>query len=97
MTETMSKVSKRLETEVGGYKVVVNLTINNGKIENLNGNINHTPVEEGQYVEGYYFNAYKRNEEWRTDVSDVPNSEYAKVSEIAVAAVEYAVKKYETA
>ena len=97
MTETLSKQVKRLETEINGYKVVVNTTINNGKIESLNGNVYPATAKEGEYVEGNYFNAYKRNGEWRTDISEVANDKYAEVSEITIAAVNYAVKKYETA
>lgn len=97
LNETLSKEVKRLETEINGYKVVVNATINNGKIEQLNGNITPATAKEGVYVEGHYFNAYKRNEEWRTDISEVANEKYAEVSAIAIAAVNYAVKKYETA
>lgn len=97
LNETLSKQVKRLETEINGYKVVVNTTINNGKIEQLNGNIAPATAKEGEYVEGNYFNAYKRNNEWRTDISEVANDKYAEVSEIAIAAVNYAVKKYETA
>lgn len=97
LNEVTSKVSKRLEAEVDGYKVSVNVTINNGKIENLNGNIIPADSKEGVYVEGTHFNAYKRNDEWRTDVSEVANAEYAAISAIAVAAVNYAVKTYEAA
>ena len=95
MTETLSKQVKRLETEINGYKVVVNTTINNGKIESLNGNIAPATAKEGEYVEGNYFNAYKRNGEWRTDVSEVANTEYAKVSALAVEAVDKIVASYE--
>lgn len=97
LNETLSKEVKRLETEINGYKVVVNATINSGKIEQLNGNITPATAKEGEYVEGNYFNAYKRNGEWRTDISEVANEKYAEVSAIAIAAVNYAVKKYETA
>ena len=95
MTETLSKQVKRLETEINGYKVVVNTTINNGKIESLNGNIAPATAKEGEYVEGNYFNAYKRNGEWRTDVSEVANTEYAKVSALAIEAVDKIVASYE--
>lgn len=97
LNETLSKEVKRLETEINGYKVVVNTTINSGKIESLNGNITPATAKEGEYVEGNYFNAYKRNGEWRTDISEVANEKYATVSAIAIAAVNYAVKKYEVA
>lgn len=93
--KTRSTLNETLECVENGYKVVVNVSVEKGAIKNLSGNITPADVEEGKYVEGTYFNAYKRGEEWRTDVSEVANSEYATISALAVAAVDYVVKVYE--
>jgi hypothetical protein len=84
-----------MECVKDGYKVVVNVSLEKGEIKNLNGNISKAEVEEGKFVEGTYFNAYKRNGEWRTDVSEVANAEYAKVSALAIEAVDKIVASYE--
>lgn len=97
LIETSSKEVKKLESEVNGYKVVANVTVNNGKIEILNGDVRPSAANEGEYVEGYSFYANKSNGAWNTDVSRVPNEYHAAVSEIAVAAVEYVVNNYERA
>lgn len=95
--KTRSTLSETLECVENGYKVVVNVSIEKGEIKSLNGNISKAGAEEGRFVEGTYFNAYKRNGEWRTDVSEVANAEYAKVSSLAVAAVDKVVAIYEAA
>lgn len=84
-----------MECVKDGYKVVVNVSLEKGEIKNLNGNICKAEVEEGKFVEGTYFNAYNRNGEWRTDVSEVANAEYAKVSALAIEAVDKIVASYE--
>lgn len=93
--KTRSTLSETMECVKDGYKVVVNVTLEKGEIKNLNGNISKAEVEEGKFVEGTYFNAYKRNGEWRTDVSEVANAEYAKVSALAIEAVDKIVASYE--
>ena len=93
--KTRSTLSETMECVKDGYKVVVNVSLEKGEIKNLNGNISKAEVEEGKFVEGTYFNAYKRNGEWRTDVSEVANAEYAKVSALAVEAVDKIVASYE--
>ena len=94
-TKTRSTLSETMECVKDGYKVVVNVSLEKGEIKNLNGNISKAEVEEGKFVEGTYFNAYKRNGEWRTDVSEVANAEYAKVSALAIEAVDKIVASYE--
>ncbi len=94
-TKTRSTLSETMECVKDGYKVVVNVSLEKGEIKNLNGNISKAEVEEGKFVEGTYFNAYKRNGEWRTDVSEVANAEYAKVSALAIEAVDKVVASYE--
>lgn len=93
--KTRSTLSETLECVENGYKVVVNISLEKGEIKNLNGNICKAEVEEGRFEEGVYFNAYKRNGEWRTDVSEVANSEYAAISALAIAAVDKVVASYE--
>ena len=93
--KTRSTLSETMECVENGYKVVVNVSLEKGEIKNLNGNISKAEVEEGKFVEGTYFNAYKRNGEWRTDVSEVANAEYAKVSALAIEAVDKIVASYE--
>lgn len=93
--KTRSTLSETMECVKDGYKVVVNVSLEKGEIKNLNGNISKAEVEEGKFVEGTYFNAYKRNGEWRTDVSEVANAEYAKVSALAIEAVDKIVASYE--
>lgn len=93
--KTRSTLSETMECVKDGYKVVVNVSLEKGEIKNLNGNISKAEVEEGKFVEGTYFNAYKRNGEWRTDVSEVANAEYAKVSALAIEAVDKVVASYE--
>ena len=93
--KTRSTLSETMECVKDGYKVVVNVSLEKGEIKNLNGNISKAEVEEGKFVEGTYFNAYNRNGEWRTDVSEVANSEYATVSALAIAAVDKVVASYE--
>ena len=93
--KTRSTLSETLECVKDGYKVVVNVSLEKGEIKNLNGNISKAEGENDRFVDGIYFNAYKRNGEWRTDVSEVANSEYATVSAIAVAAVNKVVASYE--
>jgi hypothetical protein len=93
--KTRSTLSETMECVKDGYKVVVNVSLEKGEIKNLNGNISKAEVEEGNFVEGTYFNAYNRNGEWRTDVSEVANAEYAKVSALAIEAVDKIVASYE--
>lgn len=93
--KTRSTLSESMECVKDGYKVTVNVSLEKGVIKSLNGSIAPAEVPEGQHVEGVYFNAYKRGEEWRTDVGEVSNAEYAKVTALAVAAVDYVVKAYE--
>ena len=93
--KTRSTLSESFECVKDGYKVVVNVSLEKGEIKNLNGNISKAEVEEGKFVEGTYFNAYKRNGEWCTDVSEVANTEYAKVSALAIEAVDKVVASYE--
>lgn len=93
--KTRSTLSETMECVKDGYKVVVNVSLEKGEIKNLNGNISKAEVEEGKFVDGTYFNAYKRNGEWRTDVSEVANAEYAKVSALAIEAVDKVVASYE--
>lgn len=95
--KTRSTLSESMECVENGYKVTVNVSLEKGVIKSINGSIAPAEVPEGQYVEGVYFNAYKRGEEWRTDVGEVSNAEYAKVTEIAVAAVDFVVAQYESA
>ena len=92
--KTRSTLSETLECVENGYKVVVNISLEKGEIKNLNGNICKAEETE-RFVEGVYFNAYKRNGEWRTDVSEVANSEYATISALAIAAVDKVVASYE--
>ena len=61
--KTRSTLSETMECVKDGYKVVVNVSLEKGEIKNLNGNISKAEVEEGKFVEGTYFNAYKRNGE----------------------------------
>ena len=93
--KTRSTLSESFECVKDGYKVVVNVSLEKGEIKSLSGNISKAEVEEGKYAEGTYFNAYKRNGEWRTDVSEVANAEYAKVSALAIEAVDKIVASYE--
>ena len=93
--KTRSTLSETMECVKDGYKVVGNVSLEKGEIKNLNGNISKAEVEEGKFVEGTYFNAYNRNGEWRTDVSEVANAEYAKVSALAIEAVDKIVASYE--
>ena len=93
--KTRSTLSETMECVKDGYKVVVNVSLEKGEIKNLNGNISKAEVEEGKFVDGTYFNAYNRNGEWRTDVSEVANAEYAKVSALAIEAVDKIVASYE--
>ena len=93
--KTRSTLSETLECIENGYKVVVNVSIESGAIKSLNGNITRAEVEEGEPIGGTYFNAYKRGEEWRTDVGEVANAEYAAVTSLAIAAVDYVVTTYE--
>lgn len=93
--KTRSTLSETMECVENGYKVVVNVSLEKGEIKSLNGNISKAGNEEERFVEGIYFNAYKRNGEWRTDVSEVANSEYATISALAIAAVDKVVASYE--
>lgn len=93
--KTRSTLSETMECVKDGYKVVVNVTLEKGEIKNLNGNIIKADVEEGKFVQGVYFNAYRRDGEWRTDIGEVANAEYAKVSALAIEAVDKVVASYE--
>ena len=92
--KTRSTLSETMECVENGYKVVVNVSLEKGEIKSLNGNITKAEVEEGKFVQGTYFNAYKRDGEWRTDIGEVANTEYAKVSAIAIEAVDKVVASY---
>jgi hypothetical protein len=93
--KTRSTLSESMECVENGYKVTVNVSLEKGVIKSINGSIAPAEVPEGQYVEGVYFNAYKRGEEWRTDVGEVSNAEYAKVTALAIESVNYVVAQYE--
>jgi hypothetical protein len=93
--KTRSTLSESMECVENGYKVTVNVSLEKGVIKSINGSVAPAEVPEGQYVEGVYFNAYKRGEEWRTDVGEVSNAEYAKVTALAIESVNYVVAQYE--
>ena len=97
LNETSSKIVKVFEPEVEGYKARVNLTVNGGKIENLNGSLRAATQNEDVYVEGISFRAYKRNEKWYTDVDGASNEEHDLVTDICVALVDQIVAEYEAA
>lgn len=97
LNETSCVEQRRLEATENGYKVVMNLTTNKGKIESLNGTINPTgATDEDMMMGGNSFSAYKSAQGWRTECR-ASNDVYAAVSAIALAAVNAAVAKYETA
>lgn len=97
LNETSSKMVKVFEPEVEGYKARVNLTVNSGKIENLNGSLRPATQTEGAYVEGISFHAYKRNDKWYTNVSGASNEENDLVTDICVALVDQIVAEHEVA
>lgn len=97
MNETSSKMVKVFEPEVNGYKARVNLTVNGGKIENLNGSLRPAVQEEERYVEGISFHAYKRNDKWYTNVTGAANDENDIVTDICVEIVDRLVAEYEVA
>lgn len=97
LNETSSKIVKVFEPEVEGYKARVNLTVNAGKIENLNGTLRPATQNEEMYVEGISFRAYKRNDLWYTDVNGANNEEHDLVTDICVALVNQIVAEYEVA
>lgn len=96
MKEKSSREVRVLETTSNGYKVVVNITTESGRVISLNGSITPSKTTE-EYVGGVGFSAYKRDGAWYTDLNGASNAEHATVSALAVAAVNYAVGKYETA
>lgn len=95
LNETSSKIVKVFEPEVEGYKARVNLTVNAGKIENLNGTLRPATQNEEMYVEGISFRAYKRNNQWYTDVDGATNAEHDFVTDVCVALVNQIVAEYE--
>lgn len=97
LNETQSKITKRIEVIYEDRKVNVNLTINNGKIENLNGNIMPLEQQEGMYMEGISFHSYKREEKWHTNVTGASNEEHDYVTDLAIAVVDKVVAEYEVA
>lgn len=97
LNETSSKIVKVFEPEVEGYKARVNLTVNAGKIENLNGTLRPAIQNEEMYVEGISFHAYKRNDKWYTDVNGATNEEHDLVTDICVALVDQIAAEYEAA
>lgn len=94
--KTRSTLNETLECVENGYKVVVNVSVEKGEIKNLSGSINPI-VEEGQPVNGMYFEARKYDGKWSTDLGRIDNEKFAEVSEIAISAVNFAVAKYEVA
>lgn len=97
LNETQSKITKRIEVIYEDRKVNVNLTINNGKIENLNGNIMPVEQTDGMYMEGISFHSYKREEKWYTNVNGASNEEHDYVTDLAIAVVDKVVAEYEVA
>lgn len=97
MNERSSKLVKTFVVENESYKVNVNLTVAEGKIDILNGNVLPLEVEEGRYVEGARFNAYKRNDKWFTDINGASNEEHDAISDLCVAIVEKVVAEYDKA
>lgn len=91
--KTRSTLSEAFECNKDGYKVTVNATVEGAEVKSLNGCV--AKATEGEYVDGVYYNAYKRADGWHTDVGEVSNTEYAKVTELAIGAVNYAVGQYE--
>lgn len=97
LTETSCTEQRRLEATANGYKVAVNVTTRNGKIESLNGTINPAnATDEELMMGGNSFSAYKGANGWRTECR-AANEVYAAVSALALEAVTAAVAKYETA
>lgn len=97
LNETSSKIVKVFEPEIEGYKARVNLTVNAGKIENLNGTLRPATQNEEMYIEGISFRAYKRNNQWYTDVNGTTNEENDFVTDFCVALVDQIVAEYEAA
>lgn len=95
LEEMTSRVVKTFVVEKDGYKVNVNLTVSKGVIENLNGSLRKADAEEGAFVEGITFHAYKRNEKWYTNVNGAANDENDVVTDICVAIVDNLVAEYE--
>ena len=93
--KTRSTLSETMECVENGYKVVVNVSLEKGEIKSLNGNVTKADAEEGKFVQGTYFSAEKRDGEWRTDIGGLANAEYAKVSALAIEAVDKVVASYE--
>ena len=97
LNEKSAKLVKTFVVESDGYKVNVNLTVSEGKIDILNGNVYPAEMVDGRYVEGARFNAYKRNEKWYTDVNGASNEEHDLISDICVAIVNQIVAEYDKA
>lgn len=97
MQETQSKLVKRLEVADPTYNVVVNFTIENGKLSNINGSFVKKDVADPYMERGASFQAYKRNEKWYTDVTGAANDENDYISDLAVAIVDQIVAEYEAA
>lgn len=97
LNEKSAKLVKTFVVESDGYKVNVNLTVSEGKIDILNGNVYPAEMVDGRYVEGARFNAYKRNEKWFTDINGASNEEHDVISDLCVAIVEKVVAEYDKA
>lgn len=95
LVEKTSRLVKTFVVEQDSYKATTNLTVEGGKIINLNGTI--APIEQGD--EPNYgnpsFHAYKRNGKWCTDVTGAANDEQDAISDICVAIVNQIVAEYE--
>ena len=97
LEEKTSKMVKTFVVEQDGYKANVNLTVNGGRIENLNGSLRKAEAEEERYMDGISLHAYKRNEKWCTSVDGVSNEENDLVTDICVAIVDKIVAEFEIA
>ena len=95
MNETSCRENRTLEVTSNGYKVVVYITTNQGKIESLSGNIASAKAKADEMpTRGASFNAYNGANGWHIECR-AANEVYETMSAMAYAAVNYAVSAYE--
>lgn len=96
LTKTKSSISETLETILGDYKVVSNITVEGDRITRLNGYVGKAEAE-AYMGETTSWNASKRNGEWGVDFDWMSVAKNDEVTDLVIAVVNAVVAQYEVA
>lgn len=92
LTETRSRVTKTLTASAEGYALTATAVIEDGKIINLNGNVNEENASSS--VDGIYFDAHLVDDKLKVNYHNIAADERVTL-DIISSLVDAVVEKYE--